>query len=279
MLVYSRLKYAIAVLILLLSALYAVPNMYPSDPSVQITPNRGATVDAAFRAKVETALKAAHLQAKEVEIQSNGNLLVRMASAEEQSRAAGVLRGLVGGDYVVALNLASTVPDWMAAIKAKPMLLGLDLQGGVYFLMQVDRHAAMQKMFESTAEDIRGVFRDNHIRYISVEPAANNTVVARLSSGQNADAAQRLIVTTMPTYRIDNNGETITVTIPQAELDKYLTDAVQQNIGTLSNRINELGVAEPIIQRQGADRIAIQLPGVQDTAQAKRILGATATLE
>ena len=279
MLVYSRLKYAIAVLVQLLSALYAIPNMYPSDPSVQITPNRGFTVDAAFRTKIETALKGAHLQAKEVEIQNNGNLLVRMASSDDQSRAAGVLRDLVGSDYVVALNLASTVPDWMAAVHAKPMLLGLDLQGGVYFLMQVDRHAAMQKMFESTAEDIRGVFRDNHIRYISVEPAGNNSVIAKLATGQNADAAQQLIARTMPTYRIDDNGEIITVTIPQVELDKYLTDAVQQNIGTLSNRINELGVAEPIIQRQGADRIAVQLPGVQDTAQAKRILGATATLE
>ena len=279
MLVYSRLKYAIAVLALLLSALYAIPNMYPSDPSVQITPNRGFTVDAAFRSKVETALKAAHLQPKQVEVQGNGNLLVRMPSSDEQSRAAGVLRDLVGSDYVVALNLASTVPNWMAAIHAKPMLLGLDLQGGVYFLMQVDRQAAMQKMFESTAEDIRGTFRDNHIRYISVEPAGSNSVVAKLASGQNTDAAQQLIARNMPTYRVDDEGETITVQIPQVELDKYLTDAVQQNIGTLSNRINELGVAEPIIQRQGADRIAVQLPGVQDTAQAKRILGATATLE
>lgn len=279
MLVYSRLKYFIAAIVLILSAFYAVPNMYPQDPSVQITANRGARIDAAFQTRVAAALKTANLTPKEIEVQKDGNLLVRMASADDQSRAAGALRELAGSDYVVALNLASTVPDWMAALGAKPMLLGLDLQGGVYFLMQVDRHAAMQKLFESAAEDIRGVLRDNRIRYISVEPAANNTVIAKLSAGQDPNAAERLIATSMPTYQISAEGDTITVLIPQTELDKALADAVQQNIGTLSNRINELGVAEPIIQRQGADRIAIQLPGVQDTAQAKRILGATATLE
>ncbi|HRO63766.1 protein translocase subunit SecD [Thermomonas sp.] len=279
MLVYSRLKYFIAAIVLILSAFYAVPNMYPQDPSVQITANRGARIDAAFQTRVAAALKTANLTPKEIEVQKDGNLLVRMASADDQTRAAGALRELAGSDYVVALNLASTVPDWMAALGAKPMLLGLDLQGGVYFLMQVDRHAAMQKLFESAAEDIRGVLRDNRIRYISVEPAANNTVIAKLSAGQDPNAAERLIATSMPTYQISAEGDTIRVQIPQTELDKALADAVQQNIGTLSNRINELGVAEPIIQRQGADRIAIQLPGVQDTAQAKRILGATATLE
>lgn len=279
MLVYSRLKYIVAAIVLFLSVLYAVPNMYPQDPSVQITANRGATVDAAFQARVDAALKAANLHAKQIEVQKDGNLLVRLASSDDQAKAAVALRELAGSDYVVALNRASTVPNWMAAIGAKPMLLGLDLQGGVYFLMQIDRNAALQKMFEATAEDIRGVLRDNHIRYISVEPAANNTVVVKLSSGQNPDAAERLIATSVPTFQIGTEGDTITVRIPQSELDKALSDAVQQNIGTLSNRINELGVAEPIIQRQGTDRIAVQLPGVQDTAQAKRILGATATLE
>ena len=279
MLVYSRLKYTIAVLVLIFSAIYSLPNIYPQDPSVQITANRGAIIDAAFQARVDAALKAANLHAKKIEVQKDGNLLVRMASPDDQTRAADALRDLVGGDYVVALNLASTVPPWLAALRAKPMLLGLDLQGGVHFLMQVDRKAALDKMFEATAEDIRSVLRDNRIRYISVEPAGNNTVVAKLSSGQNPDAAERLIATSVPTFQTSSEGDVITVRIPQSELDKALSDAVAQNIGTLSNRINELGVAEPIIQRQGADRVAVQLPGVQDTAQAKRILGATATLE
>ena len=279
MLVYSRLKYAIAVLVLLLSTLYALPNLYPQDPSVQITANRGAVIDAAFRERISAALETAGLQPKSIDLQKDGNLLVRMHSPDEQAKTSEALRDVVGSDYVVALNLASTVPAWLSKLGAKPMLLGLDLQGGVHFLMQVDEKAALDKRFEATAEDIRGLLRDNRIRYIGVEPVSGGRVQVKLGTGQDNSEVLRLIARDMPTYQIDANGETISVRIPQAELDKILGEAVQQNIGTLTNRINELGVAEPIIQRQGADRVAVQLPGVQDTAQAKRILGATATLE
>jgi preprotein translocase subunit SecD len=149
----------------------------------------------------------------------------------------------------------------------------------VHFTMQVDRQAALTKRFEATAEDLRVLLRDNRIAYTSVEPRADGAVLVVLSRVQDAAQAQSLVARDMPTYRMETDGNRIAVRIPQAELDKMLTDAVQQNIGTLNNRINELGVAEPIIQRQGADRVVVQLPGVQDTAQAKRILGATATLE
>ena len=279
MLEYSRLKYLMLLLALALSVLYAVPNAFPQDPAVQITANRGAKVDDALKQRVDAALKQAGVKTIGSEIGSDGNLLVRTASDDDQTRAADVAREALGSSYVVALNQASTVPAWMQKLGAKPMFLGLDLRGGVYFLMQVDRQAALTKRFEATAEDIRSLLRDNRIRYISVEPTAGGTVVAKLGAGQDTTEAQRLIVRDMPNYQIDAQGETVSVRIPEAELDKILTDAVQQNIGTLSNRINELGVAEPIIQRQGADRVAVQLPGVQDTAQAKRILGATATLE
>ena len=264
---------------LALSVLYAAPNAFPQDPAVQVTANRGTKVDAALKARVEDVLKKGGVATVGVELEEDGNLLVRTGSDEAQAKAAQLMRETLGSGFVVALNQATTVPRWMEKLGAKPMFLGLDLRGGVYFLMQVDRKAALDKRFEATAEDIRGLLRDNRIRYVSVEPAAGNRVVAKLGAGQDDAKARQLIVRDMPTYRIDGEGETISVEIPQAELDKMLTDAVQQNIGTLSNRINELGVAEPIIQRQGADRIAVQLPGVQDTAQAKRILGATATLE
>lgn len=279
MLEYSRLKYLLIVLTLALSVLYAVPNAFPQDPAVQITANRGSKVDEALRSRVDAMLKKASLPVIGTEIDKDGNLLVRTHSDDDQSRAAELVRDELGSGYVVALNQASTVPAWMQRIGAKPMFLGLDLRGGVYFLMQVDKQAALNKRFEATAEDIRGLLRDNRIRYISVEPTAGGAVVAKLGAGQDMAAAQRLIVRDMPTYQLDAEGQTLSVRIPEAELDKILSDAVQQNIGTLSNRINELGVAEPIIQRQGADRVAVQLPGVQDTAQAKRILGATATLE
>ena len=279
MLEYSRWKYLVILLVLALSVLYAVPNAFPQDPAVQVTANRGAKVDAALQQRVEAALKKAAVPFKSSAIEKDGNLMVRTASDDDQSKAADVIRDELGSGYVAALNQASTVPGWMQAVGAKSMSLGLDLRGGVYFLMQVDRQAALAKQFEATAEDIRGSFRDNRILFSSVEPAGTGTVVARLNPGQDSAKARQLISRDMPTYQIDVVGETITVRIPQAELDRILTDAVQQNIGTLSNRINELGVAEPIIQRQGADQVAVQLPGVQDTAQAKRILGATATLE
>lgn len=279
MLEYSRWKYLVIVLVLAFSVLYALPNVYPQDPAVQVTANRGSQVDAALKTRVEAALKKQGVPFTGSEIGSDGNLLVRTTTDDIQTRAAQAIRDEVGTGYVVALNQASTVPAWLRAIGAKPMFLGLDLRGGVYFLMQVDREAALAKRFESTAEDMRVLLRENRIRYSSVEPAAGNTVVATLSPGQDLSKVRPLLARDMPTYQIEATADRISVRIPQAELDKMLTDAVQQNIGTLSNRINELGVAEPIIQRQGADRIAVQLPGVQDTAQAKRILGATATLE
>ncbi|WP_374607321.1 protein translocase subunit SecD [Thermomonas sp.] len=279
MLEYSRWKYLVIVLVLAFSVLYALPNVYPQDPAVQVTANRGSQVDAALKTRVEAALKKQGVPFMASEIGSDGNLLVRTTTDDIQTRAAQAIRDEVGTGYVVALNQASTVPAWLRAIGAKPMFLGLDLRGGVYFLMQVDREAALAKRFESTAEDMRVLLRENRIRYSSVEPAAGNAVVATLSPGQDLSKVRALLARDMPTYQIETTADRISVRIPQAELDKMLTDAVQQNIGTLSNRINELGVAEPIIQRQGADRIAVQLPGVQDTAQAKRILGATATLE
>ncbi len=279
MLEYSRWKYLVILIALALSLLYSVPNVFPQDPAVQVTANRGTKVDAALQQRVEAALKKAGVPFVSSEIGKDGNLLVRTASDDDQARASQVIRDELGSGFVVALSQASTVPAWLQAIGAKPMSLGLDLRGGVYFEMQVDKEAALAKRFEATAEDMRVLLRDNRIRYTSVEPRKDGTVVATLATGQDAAAAQRLFARDMPTYQFESTANTVTVRIPQAELDKMLTDAVQQNIGTLNNRINELGVAEPIIQRQGADRVVIQLPGVQDTAQAKRILGATATLE
>ena len=279
MLEYARWKYVVALLVLLLSALYALPNLYPQDPSVQITANRGSQVDAALETRVEAILRKAGVQPKSVEIEKGGNLLVRTLGPDAQTKAADALNAELGSGYVVALNLASTVPDWLDAIRAKPMLLGLDLQGGVHFLMQVDQEAALAKRFEATAEDVRVLLRDNRVRYQSVERRADGSVVATLSQEADVAKAQQLIARDLPTLQVETTGKRISMRIPQAELNQLATEAIEQNVGTLRNRVNELGVAEPIIQRQGTDRIVVQLPGVQDTAQAKRILGATATLE
>jgi preprotein translocase subunit SecD len=279
MLVYGRTRSIVAVLVLLLSVLYSLPNIYPQDPSVQITPNRGSKVDAAFEQRVEGVLKAAGVAPKNVEIQRGGELLVRLPSPDVQIKAADVLRDAVGNNYVVALNLASTVPDWLRSVGARPMLLGLDLQGGVHFLMQVDQKAALEKRFESYAEDLRVLLRENRVRYESVERRPDNSIVVTMAPGATTAAAQGLIAKNLSNLSNEVVGNTIVVRVPDAEIQKITADAIEQNVGTLRNRINELGVAEPVIQRQGTDRVVVELPGVQDTAQAKRILGATATLE
>lgn len=278
MLEYARWKYVVILLVVLLSVLYALPNLYPQDPSVQITANRGSAIDAPLRQRVDAILKKAGAAPKSIEVEGD-NLLVRMPSSDAQTRASDALTAELGTGYVVALNLASTTPRWLEMIGAKPMLLGLDLQGGVHFLMEVDRKAALDKRFEAYVEDLRVVLRDNRVGYRSVERRNDDALQVTLSKPEEMDKARQLIARDLPTLQMDAAGDRITLTVPQAELDKIASDAIEQNVGTLRNRINELGVAEPIIQRQGADRVVVQLPGVQDTAQAKRILGATATLE
>ena len=279
MLEYGRFKYLTILVVVLLSAVYALPNVFPQDPSVQVTANRGATIDAALKQRVEADLQKAGIVPKAVELQKSGELLVRLNNVDAQGKAADVIRPELGSNYVTALNLASTVPPWLGAIGARRMLLGLDLQGGVHFLMQVDQKAALDKRFDAYAEDLRVLLRDNRVRYESVERRPDGSIVATLASGADVDAAQALVAKNLSNLTNDVVGNTIVVRVPDRELQQITADAIEQNVGTLRNRINELGVAEPIIQRQGADRVVVQLPGVQDTAQAKRILGATATLE
>ncbi|GAA5077068.1 protein translocase subunit SecD [Lysobacter panacisoli] len=278
MLTYARWKYFVILLVLVLSTLYALPNIFPQDPSVQVTGNRGSQVDEALRTRVADTLSKAGVSPKAVEL-DQGNLLVRLNDPDQQIKANDALRDQLGSDYVVALNLASTVPAWLEKIGARPMYLGLDLQGGVHFLMQVDQKAALDKRMDATAEDVRVVLRDGRLRYESVERRASNSIVAIVANAGDAEKARQLIARSQPNLLLDVQGNTVSVQVPEAELQRMAVEAIEQNVGTLRNRINALGVSEPIIQRQGNDRIVVQLPGVQDTAQAKRILGATATLE
>ncbi|HEU4812844.1 MAG TPA: protein translocase subunit SecD [Xanthomonadaceae bacterium] len=278
MLEFARWKYIVALVIISLSVLYALPNVFPQDPSVQVTANRSEAVDEALVQRVEGILQEAGVTPKSVSVEAGDDLLVRLSSADEQVRASDALRASLGGDYVVALNLASTVPDWLAALGGKPMLLGLDLQGGVHFLMQIDRAAALDKHFEAYVEDLRAMLREGRVRYRSVE-REGNSIVATLAPGADMAKAQAVVAAQMPTLRTNVDGDVLTLTVPDSELQDLTANAIEQNLGTLRNRISELGVSEPIVQKQGADRIVVQLPGVQDTAQAKRIIGATATLE
>ncbi len=291
MLEFPRWKYVLILIVVLASALYALPNLYPQDPSVQITANRGFTVDDALRARIETALTNAGVKPKQIEVDGT-TMLVRLPGLDEQTKANDALRQALGEDYLVALNLASTVPDWLGKLGARPMVQGLDLQGGVHFVMQVDQKAALDKRVEGYLEDTRVTLRDKRIRYTSVERRPNNSIVVTLADDEDVAAAQQALAQTLSsrgnnagtlatgsglTYQA--SGQQITIGLPQAELDQIASEAIEQNLTTLRNRINEIGVAEPIIQRQGNDRVVVQLPGVQDTAEAKRLIGATATLE
>jgi preprotein translocase subunit SecD len=205
--------------------------------------------------------------------------MVRLSSLDAQTKANNALRTTLGENYTVALNLASTVPDWLERLGGKPMVLGLDLQGGVHFVMQVDQRAALEKRVDAYAEDIRVSLRDAKINYQSVERRPDNSILAMLAPGQDAQRARNELARLMPVLNFDVVGNNVAVTVPEAELRAIAAGAIEQNVTTLRNRVNQLGVAEPIIQRQGEDRIVVQLPGVQDTAEAKRLIGATATLE
>ncbi|SBV35779.1 SecYEG protein translocase auxillary subunit [uncultured Stenotrophomonas sp.] len=278
MLEFPRWKYFLILIILAVSALYALPNVYQKDPSVQITANRGGQIDDAFKQHVSSALDEAGLVSKSVETEGD-SLIVRLNSLDAQTRANDVLREKAGENYTVALNLASTVPDWLARLGGKPMVLGLDLVGGVHFALQVDKKAAVDKRFDAFAEDIRTTLRDGRIGYRSVERRGESDIQVVLSNADDADKARVALAKAQPTLTYSGSGERLTVSVPQAEMLQITSGAIEQNLSTLRNRVNELGVAEPIIQRQGEDRIVVELPGVQDTAEAKRMIGATATLE
>ncbi|MBS7456189.1 protein translocase subunit SecD [Coralloluteibacterium stylophorae] len=278
MLEFARWRYALVAIVIALSVFYAIPNLFPQDPAVQITAARGAPVSEAMVPRVRGALEEAGIGFESVAMEE-GALLVRVGDLDGQARAAELLRSELGSDYSVALNLANTVPDWLDAIGAGPMPLGLDLQGGVHFLMEVDVDAGRERQLEAFAGNVRNALRDAGVEGAAVSHSGD-TIAVRLQSEDARDAARSAIQSGLQQLQVTNAGDSaLEVTIRPDELQQILDGAIQQNIATLGNRINELGVAEPLIQRQGANRIVVQLPGVQDTAAAKRILGATATLE
>jgi len=280
MLEYARWKYIVAALVFVLATLYSLPNLFPQDTAVQISAARGGVVDEALKEKIQGVLESGQIGFKSLDLSDTG-LLVRLTDPNSQVHAADTIRETLGSDYVVALNLASTVPQWLTNLGAKPMLLGLDLQGGVHFLMEVDQAAALENRETADAENIRGLLRENKIGYTQVERLRSGGITIKLRDASDRASAASLIGRDVPGLELTDGVEAnvIVAKLRETELKAILDNALEQNIGTLRKRINEIGVAEPIVQRQGSNRIVVQLPGVQDTAQAKKILGATATLE
>jgi len=278
MLEFARWKYVTIAIVLLLSVLYSLPNIYPKDPAVQISANRGGSADQALVTRVSTLLQANHIPTKRVDVEGK-NVMVRLLDSELQSKAADLIRPDLGPTYNVALNLAPTVPQWLQAINGKSMALGLDLQGGVHFLLEVDEKSALEKRSEGFLDEIRTVLRDNQIPFTSVT-RLGTVITVQLRNPSDIGRAQNQITSSAQELALSIDPAkpgVLTATIPNAEIKRITDDAIEQNMATIRNRINALG--EAVVQRQGAGRIVVEIPGLQDTAEAKKMIGATATLE
>jgi preprotein translocase subunit SecD len=278
---YPLWKNLLIAVVLIVGAIYALPNLYGDDPALQISATRGGQVDASVRDEVRSVLNRNDFTPKAEELTAEG-LLLRFDTTDTQLRAYDTVRDVLGPDYTVALNLAPATPDWLSGLNALPMYLGLDLRGGVHFLMEVDMRAAITQALERYAGDVRTLLREEKVRYLTVL-SERDRVEIRFRDAEARDKAGDLIRRNYRELELNSADQDGTpflyATISEAELRNVQKFALQQNITTLRNRVNELGVAEPVIQQQGDQRIVVQLPGVQDTARAKDILGATATLE
>ncbi len=279
---YPLWKYLLIIVVLALGFLYTVPNFYGESPAVQVSPLKPTTkVDTALLGRVEDILAKGGVKPDGL-LQDAASVKARFGTTDTQLKAKELLQAQLGEDYVVAFNLLSRSPDWLTSIGALPMYLGLDLRGGVHFLLQVDMKAAINKKIDSTVNDIRTSLRDKRIQYSGVS-RDKDTVVVRFRDKAARDKGVAEIDKNMPDLELksEDDGSEFKVTgkLKEEAIKRTQESALQQNILTLRNRVNELGVAEPIIQQQGADRVVVQLPGVQDTTRAKDILGRTATLE
>jgi len=279
---YPLWKYLLILAALALGLVYTLPNLYGESPAVQVSPLRsGGKADSALMGRVESALKSAGLNADAISLDAT-SVKARFADTDSQLKAKDILQSNLGEDYVVALNLLPRSPQWLTGINALPMYLGLDLRGGVHFLLQIDMKGALDKSLEAAASDIRSTLRDQNIAYSGVI-REGKLVTVRFRDAETRIKGEIELKQHFNGLFLSDKEEgsefLIAATLKPEEEKRIQDSAVQQNLVTLRNRVNELGVAEPVIQQQGADRIVVQLPGVQDTARAKDILGRTATLE
>ena len=278
---YPAWKYALIAVALMAGVVFALPNLFGEDPAVQVSAVRGAPVDEALRDRLVGRIESEGIAAQRTEI--TDRLLIRFGSAQDQLRARQIIEDTLDRQYVVALNLAPSTPAWLAGVGALPMYLGLDLRGGVHFLMEVDLAGAVRQAEQRYAGDLRSLLREEKLRQRAITVRAKGGLIVRFNDAGHRDRAYDLVRREMPELIVEstaNAGDPVLdVQLGEEAREEIERFAVQQNVTTLRNRVNELGVAEPVIQRQGESRIVVQLPGVQDTARAKEILGATATLE
>ena len=275
---YPLWKYLLVLAILGLGLLYTLPNFFGDTLAVQISTNRQSlAINSQTEARVSEALRMANIPDDGMFI-ANGSLKVRFKDSQTQMKARSVIESTLGEGYITALNQIANTPEWMAKIRANPMFLGLDLRGGVHFTMRVDMHAAVDKTFDRISGDFRRQLRKDKIRTGNMR-RSGDTLIVPFQDAATLQAALPKLKETAPDAELKADGNNLVVSLPETTQTQIRDAAVKQNINTLHNRVNELGVAEPIIQQAGPDRIVVQLPGVQDTAKAKDIIGRTATLE
>ncbi|KMN82185.1 preprotein translocase subunit SecD [Chromobacterium sp. LK11] len=277
---YPLWKYLVIAVALILSAIYTLPNFYGETPAVQVSSSRQSIpVDTAVMTRVEEALKAQNISPDGLFLDGT-SLRVRFKDADTQLKARDAIQHALGDNYIIALNLLSASPAWLTSLKAHPMFLGLDLRGGVHFLLEVDMKAAIDKTMERYAGDLRRELKNKKVRYGAIK-RNGNTLEVQLRDAETLKSTQDVVYRSLPslTVKSDDSNYRLTLTLKPEEITKIQGDAVKQNITTLHNRVNELGTSEPIIQQNGPNRIVVQLPGIQDTARAKDIIGRTATLE
>ncbi|NNP74211.1 protein-export membrane protein SecD [Acinetobacter defluvii] len=279
---YPAWKYLLILVVLVVSTLYALPSLYPDEPAVQISGAKAGTqIDQSVIQKAEQILKSDNIATHDNTFTNNAALL-RVSSSDAQLKAQEALRKGLGDEYVVALNLAPTTPEWLQKIGAKPMKLGLDLRGGVHFLLEVDMDKAIAQRMETSATDLRRDLREQKIKFNSLT-LNNNTITLLFANNDDRAAAMDFLRRDGNKYNqqalATETGSTLKLTYNDTTKQEIQSYALDQNLTTLRNRINELGVAEALVQSQGSNRIVVELPGVQDTAEAKRVLGRTANLE
>lgn len=280
---YPLWKNLVIVIALVIGFVYALPNVFPDDFAVQITGARSSTdVDQRILDRAVDALEAKGIQVKESELQER-DALIRLNDAESQLRARPVVQEALGREYLVALNMAPSTPGWLESLGAGPMKLGLDLRGGVHFLLEVDMDTAVDQRLEAMSGQIKRELREERVRYRGGDVEGNRSIVLSFRDESSRSEAFDLIRDQYNQFLLDEQTEDgeylLVLSMSEAEVKSIQDYALEQNLTTIRNRVNELGVAEPLVQRQGADRIIVELPGVQDTAAAKRVLGATANLE
>jgi preprotein translocase subunit SecD len=280
---YPLWKNLLILFVLVLGGLYAAPNLYPDDYAIQLTGSRDVfEVDQPLIDRVTASLEREGISTKAVEINKKAGL-IRFPDGESQLQAKDIVSKVAGDDYIVALNLAPTTPDWLSSIGAGPMKLGLDLRGGVHFLLEVDLPKAVSQKLENYASEIKGRLREEKLRYRKLDIEESGELAIKFPKVEARDESVSLLRKEYQEFLVTaddrEDGFYTVVTLTEQAARDIETYAIKQNLTTLRNRVNELGVAEPLVQRQGRNRIVVQLPGIQDTAAAKRIIGKTATLE